>query len=62
VRNVPESRLPEFFQRIQELFADFEAAVVEPAAPHSRNYALTVVFYPSFYLDDSQQSAVASQE
>jgi DNA-binding transcriptional ArsR family regulator len=56
VRNVPESRLPEFMLRIQQLFADFDAAVVDPGAPQSRNYALTVVFYPSFYLDDQQQA------
>jgi len=62
VRNVPESRLPEFFQRIQDLFADFEAAVVDPGQPHSKNYALTVVFYPSFYLDDQGGSAGHTEE
>lgn len=53
---VPEERLPEFFERIQQLMADFDAADVGPNTPGSRFYALTVVFYPSFYLDEKQGS------
>jgi DNA-binding transcriptional ArsR family regulator len=60
--NIPTARLEEFLDRIQQLTADFEAAEIPAASQPSRPYALTVVFYPSFYLDDQVEAAEPAQE
>lgn len=52
VNMIPEGRIPEFLERIQQLVTDFDASAVPPGEAGAKNYALTVVFYPSFYLDD----------
>ena len=60
--NIPEGRLGDFLRRIEELVEDFESCEVAPGTSQSKPYALTVVFYPSFYLDEQIQDTNSSAE
>jgi DNA-binding transcriptional ArsR family regulator len=55
VKNIPEERAAEFSQRLTSLLAEFETAEVDGSTPNSLTYAMMVVFYPSFYFDESDQ-------
>jgi DNA-binding transcriptional ArsR family regulator len=50
--NIPNSRIEEFIDQIQQLFKDFIEADAGSGSPESKLYAITVAFYPSFYFTE----------
>lgn len=50
--NIPEDRAAEFQQRLKEIIHEFEASDVDRDTAQTKNFALTVVMYPSFYFDE----------
>lgn len=49
---VPESRLPEFIERLETLIKDFGAANSDDDSEPHHNYAFTIAFYPSLYFSE----------
>jgi DNA-binding transcriptional ArsR family regulator len=65
---IPESRVPEFQERIEALLQDFQAAEVATSAGEDapdkglQTYAMTVAFYPHYPSTASPQGEASSQE
>ncbi len=60
--HIPDARVEEFQQRLQQLIADFKVADTSLDAPDSHSYALTILFYPSFYYEASQNEAASGKD
>lgn len=50
---VPESRLPEFMDRLETLIKEFSAADSDDDSEPRHNYAFTLAFYPSLYFAEA---------
>jgi len=50
-RRIPEARLAEFQERLQQLITDFQDIETGADAPDAHPYALTVFLYPSYYYE-----------
>lgn len=51
---VPESRLPEFMERLETLLKEFGEADSDDESEPRHNYAFTVAFYPSLYFSEKE--------
>jgi DNA-binding transcriptional ArsR family regulator len=60
--NIPNARVDEFVERIQEIFKDFAAADAGPGKPDAKPYAMMVAFYPSFYFSEGNATQESDNE
>jgi DNA-binding transcriptional ArsR family regulator len=57
VRCIPDDRAQEFLEKLNELTAEFETLEHEDESEAAVNWALTLLFYPSFYYPKEEDRA-----